>query len=93
MPSAAFMFNEEINGDLQLFQQLCAGCYGRLFYTKQQKKMTFQRPSQSLELIIQEWWAFQNDTIWHHDLPCTFELFKEYHSREYIIKQTYQTPK
>ena len=59
-----------------------AGCYGRLFYTKQQKKMTFQRPSQSLELIIQEWWAFQNDTIWHHDSPCTFELFKEYHSRE-----------
>ena len=81
MPSAAFMFNEEINGDLQLFQQLCAGCYGRLFYTKLQKKLTFQRPSQSLELIIQEWWAFQNG-IWHHDSPCTFQLSKEYDSSE-----------
>ena len=44
MLSAPPMFNEEINGDLQLFQQLCAGCYGRLFYTKQQKKWHSKDP-------------------------------------------------
>ena len=47
-----------------------------VYFIPSSKKMTFQRPSQSLELIIQEWWAFQNDTIWHHDSPCTFWTFQ-----------------
>ena len=37
-----------------------------VYFIPSSKKMTFQRPSQSLKLIIQEWWgAFQTDTIWH----------------------------
>ena len=54
------MFNEEINGDLQLFQQLCAGCYGRLFYTKQQKNdipktLSISRINHSRVMSISEW--------------------------------------
>ena len=73
------MFNEEINGDLQLFQQLCAGCYGRLFYTKQQKNdipktLSISRINHSRVMSISEWyhmasrfalhfWTFQRISI------------------------------
>ena len=42
--------NEEINGDLQLFQRWPGPAF--ILY-QAAKKMTFQRPSQSLKLIIQ----------------------------------------